>query len=279
MHEIAVILQWVGILLLWLYIAGPAVVKFTHRIRTSNAPIVVDDHALSREARAYFDGIDPQLGELGFKRAALLYGEGAVKGLRSYSAIYTHAQRGQLAQLHVIHSSMQIKRASEFSTVSADGLIVETSNAKIVPTFSPVVQHKKLYAPTVQDVRLLHSLHAAREARYLKPSVERFLPSPGTEAGLSALATSLELWWQTDAGFYRRDVQPGVYLMTWTGAYLMSWKQLFPVHQILAWQQRRQAHQELSDAMQTPMTPSSPVRITHHVPFQVSEGFPVIFPD
>lgn len=273
--DLSDIALFLGVVLAALYLGGPILVRLTSRVRTSPTPIVVDPNAFPQAVRAYFDQIGSSLLSLGFQHRVYLCAAGNIRRIRAYVSIYVHLTEGRMAEATAIYGRMIRKRFLNFATVSGDGVMLETSNAKIVGSFARVPKMKILCALGIVDLIVLYRVHLAREARYLSSS-ERFLPTIGSEPEFFALCTSLAMWRQAEAGYFQRTTEPGTYVPTWIGALIMTWKQLPPLRQILAMSQKMEARRVLREATAGPMEPLTGIRITDRLPFEVSEGFPII---
>ncbi|HEY7087721.1 MAG TPA: hypothetical protein VH518_06495, partial [Tepidisphaeraceae bacterium] len=174
--------------------------------------------------------------------------------VEGFVALWANRQRGQGATTVVIKSAVQTKFYTEFLTrLAKEPFAVLTNNSTDVGAFKKTSRKDVMSAPMVQDIQQLYKLHMYREQKFgLTPAKPRFLAAMGQEVDYYAHATAVEIRRQVETGYF---IHAGndVYIPTIVGAFMMTWKQLPPIKNMLASARNRRAQQALAEAEATPL--------------------------
>ena len=119
----------------------------------------------------------------------------------------------------------------EFSTDFVDGSEVSTNNNTQAGVFARVPQKQVLKFPSVREPRMLYRVHGEMIRKFGQAS-KAALPAAGEEAAALSQGMVTEYEQQCKAGLLYLDHRTGTYRPTWKGAFLMTWRQLFPLKQL-----------------------------------------------
>jgi hypothetical protein len=134
-----------------------------------------------------------------------------------------------LARLLVVINPLRTIEILVFQTTFADGIELITANNQTLPLLPGREGLLTASFPDVHDPGRLLALHRKRVDRRGAIAI-RTLPAP--DGGLTAFLhdfASKEWSRYVEMGYYRLDEASDVYRLTWKGACLMTWKQLWPV--------------------------------------------------
>jgi hypothetical protein len=224
-----IVLVGAGILILP-YVLGPAAIKATLRFFGQPKIDVLGDRPVPPRATELWESVDAQMAALGFQAGppmrvqgtpsiwalCKVYAKPADKDLGMAAAMYRTA-KGQ-----VIPSGQNVEFSSEFGTEGS----VATTNSKEVGFEAPSQERTILRAPRVQEVKELYAMHkeACRKFGYGAKQ-----PIPAGEWWVTSVKDSLEKYGRRmcDAGYMYTD-RRGDYLLTWKGALMGTYQNLFP---------------------------------------------------
>ncbi len=196
-------------------------------------------------AAEFFERMRAPLGRLGFEPSGdyeipeML--EGQVMTLRAFVNREAQESAGlALLRQWVPGGQALTTKVLGFNTEYEDRRELGVSN-----TQEPVLYRRgsKTYEealPGVWDVDSLYEVH-----RYLmqsvNPALKKWLPGPADE--LDALRHTLlkSLDTQVEAGAMTLDSHSQLYRVTWKGAFLLTWVQLWPIKPLYVWRMRRRA--------------------------------------
>ncbi len=152
-------------------------------------------------------------------------------------------------------------RYTEFCTVFADSTELNT-NSNPQPDVLKQFPDKKVFSfPRVKDPHHLYNLHRRLLARFALGK-EAVLPPKDTEVVAVQMSAARFFSRQIKAGYFQTDKSGEIMRPTWKGAFLMTWKLVWPVGSIRNILQRRRMNLLLHQLL-------SPE--PRHVPMQISE--------
>lgn len=221
------------------YVVGPILIKFIWRMRANPnlQPFDPAQEPPPTEVAAFFAKSVAEFESVGFRvvNYVLLHDQ-----LPNASALFVLVENrksnclGMAALMFAMQESPTGKKVQmqkqyvEFSTELVDGSVIDTNNSRTESAFSPV-PHKRVF-------QFAQTLDAAQLFRYHQRAVEEFggaakRPLPPTEKLLDEVCKGMhkEMADQTPVGMLYLDCSAEYYRMTWKGAILMTWKNLWPI--------------------------------------------------
>jgi hypothetical protein len=236
-----------------IWIAVPIVLKLWHW--SSPNPDIETIDLMSDEihepfATAYHQA-ERSMEDIGFRLAGCLRVTNSVPGGRTAIALFENAKDRATALLFTVFARVGFVRKTVtvlvFISEFDDRTKLITSNSRqpeIMPRLR--IREGSESFPKIDSPRRLFEIHQASVARYggdatrLEPSIK--------DAG-----ESLRRMWRADSAkflethYFYHDEKRDVYRPTWRGAFLMSWRLLWPVKPIVRVLRKRRAARLLSE--------------------------------
>lgn len=157
---------------------------------------------------------------------------------KTFVSLYRHAN-GLAGTVATSGNAQMEVNMLEFTQVYSDGSVLSVSNANQVAVY-PAIAFKEAYRlPAIRDAQLLMTV--ALQQRERRSGVARTTLTPGHEF------EEIEAWLNREQdelirrGYFNRELRPdGLRGLTLKGAFLFSWKLLWPTRPLLdAWQCRQ----------------------------------------
>jgi hypothetical protein len=237
------LVAWYGLVALTL----PIVFKRKHWVAADRQYLPMDlDSDLAPEAfRSWAAGIIPSMHDLGFTFRGHFRPSQAVPHTDSYITLFENRTYNQTAQLFTVTARRGIIRRSEtvlaFVTEFEDQTKLYTSNSRSLPLQPNIrVRDGSMLFPEIDDPRRLYEIHQATIASFGHDAVTRKIV---IDDPIEFLRTSFhsEVAKFAESGYYFLDAKRGRYRLTWMGAILMAWKNLWPFNWIRELRRRGQA--------------------------------------
>jgi hypothetical protein len=183
----------------------------------------------------------PRLEALGFRSVGHFLIDRSVPNARAYVSLFENPRAGRTAQYFTVFGIRQVTTTLAFRTEFADGTALVTGNTRIATVLPPrLFREGSMSFPWVDDPEFLYEIHAASVVHYASDAI----PIPtAIEDPIEFLNAShrRELARFVEAGYYRLDEASRRYRLTWKGAFVMSWKLLWPIKSIRLMLRRRKA--------------------------------------
>lgn len=232
--------------LAFLNLLAPLLILKTQRLpaRVRFAPLPEEEFLPARSET--FNRLDGELKQMGF-----VYGGSSVlKNMNtdSYFSLYSLPGDAACAMLVTINSPVRNMTYLEFCQVFADDSVLDVNNADVVSAYPAMKQKTMLRYPAVNDpATLLDIFRKIRKRMAQQLPVKDWDPANGIAVVEDALAReSDEL---VRLGYSREAVDDeGQRGLTIKGAYLMTWKNVFPGKQVQDWLDLRRARRILRQA-------------------------------
>jgi len=211
-----------------LHLLGPLVVRWTFRFAARCRPSEVPLRELPGTIATRFAQRVLEIRELGFELIGT-YDCGALTNeTRSYVAYFCNRRTNDFANVSAIITPKQTASYLEFSTQFKNGLWIETNTNRVLPLTPPNPDVRVFRFPEIQDARtLLHTHHQF---------VDKYAPglwAQGEPRGeeIHRLVRVVENYGPRHAriGYMRLAEDGQNYRLTWKGAFLMTWRGLWPV--------------------------------------------------
>lgn len=225
-----------------MYVGAPVLIHQTLKqsARPELYPFPPDDPSLPDAEARDFQAVIDELGPEGFepvtgltlpsqtpnvKAVLLLLANRQTKDAAMASAMYAITPAGMRRSVFYV----------AFATRFRDGSVVQTNNSGVPGSFPPRPGHTVGRLPSVQDAARLYRLHRALVARSGSGrKVFRLDEEFRGDAAAYAAATMVEeLEDAARAGYMALSPDGETYRPTLKGAFLMTWKQLWPTKGIL----------------------------------------------
>jgi hypothetical protein len=238
-----------GGMMVLFYVVAPLMVRSSHSHATERdlEPTTLEDiNATAREGmrRAVHD-----LRAEGFEVVGNYTNKRIVPDAVAVSALFVHRSAGDFAEAFQSASEANGSRREVWTlairTHFPDGSEIATISSPS-PTIFPTDRKPDTINPYwIKDGRLLYAIHRARVENSGRTGEERVIPQPGGEAEFLRDLHRRELRRVADAGYLWLDESAARYRPTTKGAFLMTWRLLWPLKGIRAAARRRKARREL----------------------------------
>jgi hypothetical protein len=236
-----------------IWIAAPIGLKLRHWASPNPDIETVDlgSDEIPEAFAAAYHGVERSMEDIGFRLAGCLRVTNSVPGGRTVIALFENARERQTAQLFTVSVRLGFLRRTVtvlvFITEFDDQTKLITSNSH-QPAIMPRLRIREGSEsfPQIDSPRRLFEIHRASVARNggdasrLEPSIkdaDEFLRQLWRDDSAKFLETH----------YFYHDEKHGVYRPTWRGAYLMSWRLLWPVKPIVRVLRKRRAARLLSE--------------------------------
>jgi hypothetical protein len=238
MEALQTIMDWliyaaIAILCLQLllqFLIAPLLIYFTnyHLANPYFIPFEIDS-ATRQLPHAYFQYINA-LQALGFTPSAHLYNEGQVRKTTIFLTLLVNPLEKDAAVIYQMNSQIGAGSSTlyiEFCTSFADSSELNTLNSPFPGIFNPT-DGKEIYRlRQVQDPQMLYRIHKLILAKRTRAA--KILPAPGNEANELCRSMIRDLQREVETGYYYLDSAAQKYRPTLKGAFLHTWKLVWPV--------------------------------------------------
>lgn len=228
------------------FVLGPPLLLGTLRAPDRAGFRPAEPGELPAKTAARFRTCEEHLAAEGFERVAHLFASGSA-AQRQYVALLVNRATGEsavVADLRVAGEGggRELRSAGvEFSTVFADGLVIDTNNHPQVGIFRDDPRQIVSRFPGVREPRRLLALHRALLRRHGPAGEAPVLPAPGGEVEHLNEAVPRQWLKQVEYGLAWHDREGGAFRPTGLGAVLFAWKLAWPVGAIRTRRMHRRA--------------------------------------
>lgn len=234
-----------------LYVLKPIFLHRNYRERT--VPHLLPFDPVSSpppvELAALFDAAIEELKELGFAVTARI--ACADDGIGFYVILTNREERmlGVVAAMQPVHRRRASRRRTPelhlgFETRLAEGCELGTTNRPVPLCFGYPPHARVKVLPGVKSPAVLYRLHR-RSVEELKPSEVGELPQLEDPIGWLRDETITQSAWEISSGFLYTEPSGEYHRLTWKGAILLSWTELWPVNNVRRALARRRARRLL----------------------------------
>jgi hypothetical protein len=212
-------------------------------------PAIVQDH---------FDHVETELVRRGFEDRGTVLLPSAVPNITTIARIYTNrsvaisAMATSMFSMPKPTASPRVRHVPylQFTTRYEGGEVFTTYNARIAGSFPRQPTTLKVRVPWITDVGQLYEIHTAITNARAGRGRKRLLLDEVYGGDVAAFGQGVmreEMEQAADAGYLRLTRDGTQYVKTLRGAYMMVWKQMPPIKQLLARRERRQVEQILRE--------------------------------
>ena len=234
----------------WLFIAAalytfgiPLLILRMFRLesRPTLIPLDLEDPETPTSLHQHLEPLKDELAELGFLFLECFFLPKTVNNVQSIVGFFVNRTTNDIVlavtSYGLLHDEWKAKKTYlEFSSNYRDGFEINTGNSKDSSSFPSVSHILTMHLPWVNDVSELYHIHQEICA-LKKPTRQKILTVDTKFAGDARedLAYSMqeEMVRAADSGYLKLSEDGKNYLATMKGGYLMTWKQLPPIKQVV----------------------------------------------
>ncbi|MCA9135441.1 MAG: hypothetical protein KDB00_01745 [Planctomycetales bacterium] len=261
------------------FLAVPLLIYAT--FASSAIPVVQsieNDMPLPDEVRSFFARCFDEFTAIGFQHAGTFLLPNHIENVRSILVLFVEPQTKTLAMSPLMYGMINGRwnlqsRYTEFCTDFEDGFCIDTGNQNVVGAFPSRPDKLVTIQPKIQDIARLFQAHLAvvkfrssnRRAvlrletdyqwdseNYLSQGITREMEAAKNDGYLKHEGGDRPEFSNAIAGHGQFSIErigaPKNYRTTFRGAYMMTWKQLWPIKQVVLFWTCRQGRQLLQDA-------------------------------
>jgi hypothetical protein len=251
------IVALVAIGLLLPYVVGPILIRrsVTQKLDPDLVPFPPDHPSLPADVAQHFREATRQLVEAGFE---VLTGFGLPRQtprVRAVLILFANRVTKEAAMATAMYGDLpdgpQLQTAYvEIISLFRDGALVQTNNSRVLGAFPKRPGVFTTQFPQVHNIARLVTLHRALVERYGGVGEKRLRLDEefhGDARAYLAACMREELERQVPNGYMFLSESEGLFRPTWKGAFLMTWKQLFPFKQLREAYRDRRAKQLVAE--------------------------------
>jgi hypothetical protein len=209
------------------------------------SPISLDGINAPEVFRSWAATLIPVVEGLGFTFRGAFRPSQVMPDSEMFLALFENRKLNQIAQLFTVTAKRGIIRRSEtvlvFSTDFADHTRLYTSNSRVLALEPRIrIREGSMRFPEIDDPRRLYEIHQATLAWYAA-GAPRLAVAIDDPAEYLRAAFQNDIAKFTECGYYFVDTKRNVLRLTWRGAFLVTWKSLWPFKWIRQFRSRGQA--------------------------------------
>jgi len=238
------------------YVLGPILIYFTLRFRMPPTVISVDPraHPLPAEARSYFSKAYEDLTAEGFEFLETILLPDLMPNVQTLFAMYVNRANADMAMSAIIVAQSgvdgELKTCYvEFVRRYDDGVVVQTNNSSELNAFKTMPDEFTTKFWEEQDIRRLYALHQRLADRFRQRGqpINRFDTEYRGDTARFVAHAVIEETFRDQIGTGYLTETPSGFRATPKGAWLMTWKELWPIKRIRRWREKRSAEHLLSE--------------------------------
>lgn len=214
---------------------APLLIFFVQRQTADPGFDRVGPDAFPPDMQGFMRQIAGRMASQGFEPSAYLRKVDAASGVVAHLMSLTNEATRETAGVLSVRSSKSAARAPkthvEFCTEFVSGEEIATHNCSFAFIMKPHPMKRMFRFAEVKDPLMLYALHRQVVERH-RPRSEPFVPTRGTEHLHAAHGYEKSMKRQEEFGYLYLDAAGGAYRPTLKGAYLMTWKLVWPVKQL-----------------------------------------------
>jgi hypothetical protein len=226
------------------YVFAPLLVFFVQKQTADSSFDRLSPDAFPPDMGGFLSQVTGRLASQGFTPSAYLRKIDAASGVVAHAMTLTNEATRESAAVIGVRSSKTPARAAklhvEFCTEFVSGEEISTQNCSFAFITKPHPMRQQFRFPEVKDPLMLYGLHRQVVERH-RPRSEPFVPTRGTEHLHAAHSYEKGMKRQEAFGYVYLDAASGAYRPTLKGAFLMSWKLVWPVKQLRESSAKRKA--------------------------------------
>jgi len=209
------------------YIFGPAGLRYTMRFSAHCNPKQMAVDEFPEEVAALFLSRIPEMASLGFESLGCYDCGSLTSETRSYMAYFCNRLTNDFANVTVMVTPKKAISYFEFSAAFTNGMILETNTNSTLPLTPGSRENRVFRFPNVQSPQKLYDIHRQLVGKYA-PGLWPRIEARGEE--LKRFVRVIENYGPRHAriGYMQLAEHGQSYELTWKGAFLMTWRGLWP---------------------------------------------------
>ncbi len=224
------------------YVGLPIIVKSMMKNKAVPELVEFDPEANPppRDVDAFFARTIRELRPEGFSVACHIIVPQQIPNVNALLMVLENRTKRDLALTVVMFGSHKTEEGTtvrmqsqhvQFGAEFVDGMEINTTNSGVESAFAPVPNKRHFCFPEVQNAAALYRIHQRALQEFA--GVER-RPVPASDNMLQTLQAEMiaEMANQVGTGYLTLNADGSYFFPTWKGAFLMSWKQVWPVKAI-----------------------------------------------
>jgi len=238
------------------YLLGPILIFLTVRFRIPPKVVHVDPqvHPLSAEARTYLGEAFDALSADGFKFHGAILLPDVLPNVQTLFAMYTNHATADTAMSAIIVAQggmgEELKtKYVEFVRAYDDKVVVQTNNSSELNAFKTLPEEFTTKFWEVTDIRRLYRLHRnlSDHFRQRGQPVNRLETEHGGDIVRFVAEVVLEETFRDQVGTGYLAEEASGFRPTLKGAWIMAWKELWPIKSIRRYREKSRANRLLSE--------------------------------
>jgi len=234
----------IAVLIIGIYVLGPLAVRWTYRFAGRCRPSEISLGALPETVATVFLKRIPEIQELGFELTGCFDCGSLASDTHSYVAYFCSRRSNDFANVSVLLTPRGAASYVEFSTRFTNGLVLETNTNRVLPLTPSNPETRVFRFPEIRDARTLLNTHRQIMEKYasgLRPLAE----PRGAEIERYVRVVENYGPRHRQMGYMRLAEDGESYTLTWKGAFLMTWRRLWPMSFVRTWIHRHAMNSEL----------------------------------
>jgi len=232
------------------YSVYPVLVHSFVRVARSDRYREIEFIALPGALQVHFETEDSRFEEIGFKPVVTVTEDESLPGIKYFLRAYeNHEDEVMAIAVAVVPgpsgSSSGYNAYVEFSTYYEDGREISSSSWDDVYPFRTTPERQFASLPELDDPRELYRVHEWRIDQAAEGARKFFEPGDGPEHLRWAIDEEMKA--EERSGHLKLDPKSGFYTLTWKGAYVAAFKQMWPFEGRIKNARDREARQLLEE--------------------------------
>lgn len=210
-----------------LHVIGPMVVRYSMRFSVRCKPAEVSLEALPEGVATLFRSGIPELQNLGFELLGCYDCGSMASETRSYGAYFCHRTTNEYASVAALVMPRKTESYLEFSSCFTNGVALDSNTNGKLPLTPENPELHTFRFPKIQAPQALYRIHRQLAEKYA-PGLWPVGEPKGEE--LPRFVRMLENYGPRHAriGYMALAGDGQSYRLTWKGAFLMTWRGLWP---------------------------------------------------
>jgi hypothetical protein len=233
----------------FIYGAAPLIIKFliSQRAEIDPKPTLVED--LTGDSRERVGHLVRELSAMGFRVIANTRENSGMPRVLGIQLLFVQPEAQDLAYGIVTAAGVGLVRtwSIAFETRFADGMRIITVSSRSPSVFPSDPDRDVINVDWIVQPAELYAIHRARVMQSGRSHDARELPTPGHEIEYLKQEWRDELARVAVAGYFRLGRGRRSYRATVKGAYVMTWRLMWPMKQLRIWARRREARKVLRE--------------------------------
>jgi hypothetical protein len=226
------------------HLIAPILVRHGYRFAAHCKPVAVRAEELPGEVRAFIVPRIAEVRNLGFEFLGIYDCGTLASNTQSYVASFCKRDTSDFANVWVATSTQKFAGYLEFSTQFSNGVTLETNSNRALPMTPDNAKIQMFRFLRIKDARTLYQLHRQLIEKH---AAGQWTPGEAKGQEMERVISVIENYGPRHAKIgYMVPAKDGeTYRLTWKGAFLMTWRGLWPTSLLRRALQRKVMRTEL----------------------------------